>query len=80
MYCVSCGHGIDDHLGDSGCLALNNDDRDNHSIDLIKKRICSCMMEYADRTKKVASKARKRRIVFGPKRKLWEILQDVPSV
>lgn len=76
--CHECGHGVNDHEGDSGCLALNNDDRSKFNMNILAKRICSCMQEFSSIRKKY--QITRRPLVLGPKRKLWEVLPDVRTV
>ena len=76
--CQECGHSIADHEDGTGCLNLHNDDRNNYKINILAKRVCSCMQTFTSTQRKQALV--KRVIPIGPKRKLWEILPDVRAL
>ena len=76
--CHECGHNVHDHEGDSGCLALHNDDRNKFSMNILAKRVCSCLQEFSSARKKYYSN--RQPMITGPKRKLWEILPDVRAL
>lgn len=76
--CHECGHNVNDHEDDAGCLALNNEDRNKYNINILAKRVCDCMQQFTSTRKKY--KTTRQPIITGPKRKLWEILPDVRSV
>lgn len=73
--CHECGHNVNDHEDDSGCLSLNNEDRDKYNMNILAKRVCECMQKFSPERKKYLSSRKPNNI--GPKRKLWEILPDV---